>query len=133
MFGSSGMADPFFRIFSISGITPCERLPDIDVNIKGNKIGFLFKVCIWDSVSFNNDHGTVTPATTIIALKKALRLIRTARRGKPSNAGMNELNISEMEQVNGGLCSIAVAACVVGVVSAAIKVADFVYDTVKGK
>jgi len=103
------------------------------VNIKGNKIGFLFKVCIWDSVSFNNDHGTVTPATTIIALKKALRLIRTARRGKPSNAGMNELNISEMEQVNGGLCSIAVAACVVGVVSAAIKVADFVYDTVKGK
>ena len=46
---------------------------------------------------------------------------------------MNELNISEMEQVNGGLCSIAVAACVVGVVSAAIKVADFVYDTVKGK
>ena len=28
---------------------------------------------------------------------------------------------------------IAIAACVVGVVSAAIKVADFVYDTVKGK
>ena len=49
------------------------------------------------------------------------------------NTNMIELSISEMEQVNGGLCSIAVAACVVGVISAAIKVADFVYDTVKGK
>ena len=49
------------------------------------------------------------------------------------NTSMNELSINEMEQVNAGLCSIAIAACVVGVVSAAIKVADFVYDTVKGK
>jgi lactobin A/cerein 7B family class IIb bacteriocin len=49
------------------------------------------------------------------------------------NTNMNELSISELEQVNGGICGIAVAACVVGVISAAIKVADFVYDTVKGK
>ena len=49
------------------------------------------------------------------------------------NTNMNELSINEMEQVNGGLCGIAVAACVVGAVSAAIKVADFVYDCVKGK
>ena len=46
---------------------------------------------------------------------------------------MNELSINEMELVNAGLCGIAIAACVVGVVSAAIKIADFVYDTVKGK
>jgi len=51
VFGSSGMADPFFQIFSISGIPSCERIPDIGVNIKGNKIAFLFKVCILDSVS----------------------------------------------------------------------------------
>ena len=49
------------------------------------------------------------------------------------NTNMNELSINEMELVNAGLCGIAIAACVVGVVSAAIKVADFVYDTVKGK
>ena len=67
VFGSSGMVDPFF-LFSISGITPCERIPDIGVNIKGNKIAFLFKVCILDSVSIGNDHGTVVPGTTIVFL-----------------------------------------------------------------
>ena len=51
VFGSSGMVDPFFLIFSLSGIPSCERIPDIGVNIKGNKIAFWFKVCIVDSVS----------------------------------------------------------------------------------
>ena len=44
----------------------------------------------------------------------------------------NELSISEMELVNGGSV-IAITACVVGVAAAAIKVADLVYDCVKGK
>ena len=42
------------------------------------------------------------------------------------------LSISEMEPVNGG-SAIAITACVVGVAAAAIKVADLVYDCVKGK
>ena len=50
--------------------------------------------------------------------------------------GMNELSINEMEQVNGGVvvtaAGIGIAACVVGVAAAAVKVADFVYDCVKG-
>ena len=48
------------------------------------------------------------------------------------NTNMNELSINELEQVNGG-SAIAVAACVVGIAAAAVKVADFVYDCVKGK
>ena len=60
VFVSSGMADPFFQIFSISGITSCERIPDIGVNIKGNKIAFWFKVCILDSVSNRNSGTTET-------------------------------------------------------------------------
>ena len=48
------------------------------------------------------------------------------------NTNMNELNLNEMELVNGGN-PIAVAACVVGIAAAAIKVADLVYDTVKGR
>ena len=55
------------------------------------------------------------------------------KKNNKNEFNMNELSISELEQVNGGICGIAVAACVVGVISAAIKVADFVYDTVKGK
>ena len=45
---------------------------------------------------------------------------------------VNELSISEMEMANGGSV-IAIAACVVGVAAAAVKVADLVYDCVKGK
>ena len=48
------------------------------------------------------------------------------------NTSMNELNLNEMELVNGGSV-VAVAACVVGIAAAAIKVADLVYDTVKGR
>ena len=47
-------------------------------------------------------------------------------------SNMNELSINELEQVNGG-SAIAIAACVVACAAAAVKVADFVYDTVKGK
>ena len=45
---------------------------------------------------------------------------------------VNELSISEMEMANGG-SAIAITACVVGVAAAAVKVADLVYDCVKGK
>ena len=48
------------------------------------------------------------------------------------NTNMKELNINEMEQVNAGN-PIAVAACVVGIAAAAIKVADLIYDSVKGR
>ncbi len=48
------------------------------------------------------------------------------------NTNMNELNLNEMELVNGG-SAIAVAACVVGIAAAAIKVADLIYDSVKGR
>ncbi len=48
------------------------------------------------------------------------------------NTNMNELNLNEMELVNGGSV-IAVAACVVGIAAAAVKVADLVYDCVTGK
>lgn len=51
---------------------------------------------------------------------------------QPFRANMNELSIDELEQVNGG-SAIAIAACVVACAAAAVKVADFVYDTVKGK
>ena len=47
------------------------------------------------------------------------------------NTNKNELNLNEMELVNGG-SAIAIAACIVGVAAAAVKVADFVYDCVKG-
>lgn len=47
------------------------------------------------------------------------------------NTNKNELNLNELEQVNGG-SAIAIAACIVGVAAAAVKVADFVYDCVKG-
>ena len=47
------------------------------------------------------------------------------------NTNKNELNLNEMEPVNGG-SAIAIAACVVGVAAAAVKLADFVYDCVKG-
>ena len=47
------------------------------------------------------------------------------------NTNKNELNLNEMELVNGG-SAIAIAACVVGVAAAAVKLADFVYDCVKG-
>lgn len=43
---------------------------------------------------------------------------------------MNELSLNELEQVNGGSV-VAIAACVVACAAAAVKVADFVYDTVK--
>ena len=45
---------------------------------------------------------------------------------------LKELEMDELEQVNGG-SAIAIAACVVACAAAAVKVADFVYDTVKGK
>ena len=48
------------------------------------------------------------------------------------NTDMNELSINEMEQVNGGSV-IAIAAGVVAAATAAIKVADFIYDCVKDK
>ena len=48
------------------------------------------------------------------------------------STNMNELSINELEQINGG-CAIAVAACVVGIAAAAIKVADLIYDSVKGR
>ena len=45
----------------------------------------------------------------------------------------NELNFDELEQVSGGICGVAIAACVVGVAAAAVKVADLVYDIVMDK
>ena len=48
------------------------------------------------------------------------------------NTGRKELTLDEMEQVNGGSVA-GIAACVVGNVPAAVKVADFVYDCVKSK
>ena len=47
-------------------------------------------------------------------------------------SNMNELSINELEQVNGG-SAIAITACIVACAAAAVKVANFVYDTVKGK
>ena len=46
---------------------------------------------------------------------------------------MNELSLNEMEQVNGGLCGISIAACVVGAVAAGVKLAEFVYDCATGR
>ena len=63
--------------------------------------------------------------------KKAHRAERK-REDMIMNTNMKEMNLEEMEQVNGG-SAIAVAACVVGIAAAAVKVADFVYDCVKGK
>ena len=48
------------------------------------------------------------------------------------NTNRKELTLDEMEQVNAGSV-IGIAACVVGVAAAAVKVADFIYDRVKGK
>ena len=47
------------------------------------------------------------------------------------NTNTKELKLEELEQVNGG-SAIAIAACIVGVAAAAVNVADFVYDCVKG-
>jgi len=44
---------------------------------------------------------------------------------------MKELDLNELEQVNGG--SFMVATCIIGVATVAIKVASFVYDYVKDK
>ena len=48
------------------------------------------------------------------------------------NTNMNELNLNEMEQVNGGSV-IAIAAGVIAAGFAAAKMAEFVYDRIKGK
>ena len=48
------------------------------------------------------------------------------------NTNTNELNLNEMEQVNGGSV-IAIAAGVVAVGFASAKIAEFVYDRIKGK
>ena len=48
------------------------------------------------------------------------------------NTNKNELTLYEMEQVNVGSV-VGIAACVVGIAAAAVKVADFVYDCVKSK
>ena len=49
------------------------------------------------------------------------------------NTNMKELNLNEMEQVNGGSITVAGAAAVVAVAAAAIRVASFVYDCVTDK
>lgn len=52
------------------------------------------------------------------------------------NTNMKELNLSEMELVNGGevvtAVAVAVAAVVVTVATGVVKVADFIYDCVMG-
>ena len=48
------------------------------------------------------------------------------------NTNRKELTLDEMEQVNAGSVG-GIAACVVGIAAAAVKVADFVYDCVKSK
>ena len=48
------------------------------------------------------------------------------------NTNMKELTLEEIEQVNAGSV-VGIAACVVGIATAAVKVADFVYDCVKSK
>ena len=50
------------------------------------------------------------------------------------NTNKNELNLNEMELVNGGeaVTAVAVAAVVVTVVTGVVKVADFIYDCVMG-
>ncbi len=49
------------------------------------------------------------------------------------NTNMNELNLNEMEQVNGGICGIAIAACTVAAITAGVKLAEFVYDCATGR
>ena len=44
------------------------------------------------------------------------------------NTSINELNLNEMEQVNGGICGIAIAACLVGAAATGVKLVEFVYD-----
>lgn len=44
---------------------------------------------------------------------------------------IRELYADEMELISGGIGGIAIAACIIGVAAAAVKVAGFVYDWVK--
>ena len=50
------------------------------------------------------------------------------------NTNMKELNLNEMELVNGGeaVTAVAVAAVVVTVATGVVKVAGFIYDCVMG-
>ena len=49
------------------------------------------------------------------------------------NTNMNEISINEMDEISGGVCGLAIAACVVAAVTAAIKITDFVYDCATGQ
>ena len=49
------------------------------------------------------------------------------------NNNINELSINEMEQANGGVCGLTIAACVIGITAVAVKVADSIYDIAKGR
>ena len=64
VFVSSGMADPFFQIFSISGITSCPRIPDIEGEHQGEQNCFLvqsvhFGFCIPFRSSLHPSHSKV--------------------------------------------------------------------------